>query len=167
MVVRDSEAAMREWIKLGVGPWYVLTFKVDNFRYRGSASEAPEVKLCFAHSGGVQLELIEQLNDVPSAYAEFLAKGREGCQHVSSWFADHASYNTKRQELLARGFTLVHEGGMIAADASFAYFETGEPGGLQFELSETLMPASSAVLERMLRETRDWDGVSGPIRQFA
>ncbi len=167
MVVKDSDAAMQEWIRLGIGPWYVLQFTVDNFVYRGASAAAPELKLCFAHSGGLQLELIEQLNDVPSGYTEFLASGRQGCQHVCSWFADHASYQAKRQDLLDRGFSVVHEGGLIAADGNFAYFETGEPGGLQFELSEALMPASAEILERMLRETAEWDGVTDPIRSFA
>lgn len=167
MVVRDAEAAMQKWIGLGIGPWYVLEFAVDDFVYRGNPSPAPTLKLCFAHSGGLQLELIEQTNDVPTAYTEFLAAGREGCQHVSSWFADHESYNAKRQHLLDAGYMLVHEGGMIAADASFAYFATDEPGGLLFELSETLKPPSAATLERMLRETEEWDGATDPIRSFS
>lgn len=166
MVVRDSQKAMQEWIKLGIGPWYVLSFQVDDFVYRGKSSEGPVLTLCFAHSGNIQLELIQQKNDIPSAYTEFLASGREGCQHVASWFADHESFQAKRRELLDRGFTLVHEGGFRASDGHFAYFETDEPGGLQFELSEALMPQSAAILDRMLKETEEWDGVTDPIRQF-
>jgi catechol 2,3-dioxygenase-like lactoylglutathione lyase family enzyme len=166
MVVRDADAAMQEWLKLGVGPWYVLHFTVDDYFYRGEPSPPPQLKLCFAHSGGLQLELIEQQNDVPSAYREFLDAGREGCQHVCAWFADHQSFQTRRQELLDQGFTIVHEGGFRASDGSFAYFETGEPGGLQFELSEALTPLSAQILDRMLGETREWDGVTDPIRSF-
>lgn len=166
MVVRNSEAAMEEWLRLGVGPWYVLEFRVDDFFYHGQASEPPVLKLCFAHSGALQLELIEQKNDVPSAYTDFLAAGREGCQHVCSWFSDHESFQAKRQELLDRGFELVHEGGLRASDGSFAYFRTDEPGGLQFELSEAMTPANAAIYERMLRETAEWDGKTDPVRSF-
>jgi hypothetical protein len=166
MVVRDADAAMAEWLKLGVGPWYVLEFTVDDFVYRGKPSPPPELKLCFAHSGSLQLELIEQKNDVASAYGEFLDAGREGAQHVCSWFADHESFQAKRQDLLDRGFRIVHEGGFRASDGNFVYFETGEPGGLQFELSEALMPLSAAALERMLDETEKWDGKTDPIRHF-
>lgn len=166
MIVRDSEAAMQEWIKLGVGPWFTMTFEVDDFKYRGKPSPAPVMTLCFAHSGAVQIELIEQKNDVPSAYTEFLAKGREGCQHVSSWFDSHESFQKKRQELLDQGYTLVHEGGSRAADAYFAYFETNEPGGLLFELSEALLPSGQQSLAWMLEETARWDGVTDPIRRM-
>ena len=33
----------------------------------------------------MQLELIQQRNDVPSLYSDFLAAGHEGMQHWSSW----------------------------------------------------------------------------------
>jgi hypothetical protein len=167
MVVRDAGKAMDEWLKLGVGPWYLLRFKVDDFVYRGRRSEGPELTLCFAHSGGLQLELIEQHGDEPSGYTEFLLSGREGCQHLASWFADHESYRAKRQELLDRGLKIVHEGGYRATDGHFVYFETAEPGGLQVELSEALSPISAAVLTRMIRETQEWDGVTDPVRSFS
>jgi hypothetical protein len=166
MVVRDADAAMQEWLKLGVGPWYVLEFTVDDYVYRGKPSPPPVLKLCFAHSGALQLELIEQKNDAPSAYTEFLGAKREGCQHLCSWFASHETFQARRRDLIDRGFTLVHEGGFRAADGSFAYFETSEPGGLQLELSEALMPMSAQVLARMLRETQAWDGATDPIRSF-
>lgn len=166
MVVRDADSAMLQWIGRGIGPWYTLSFTVDDFIYRGERCEPPVLKLCFAHSGGIQLELIEQLNDVPSGYLEFLASGREGWQHVASWFEDHAGFQQKRRELLDRGFTIVHEGGLRAADASFTYFETDELGGLQIELSEAMTPISAGIWRRMLNETEEWDGVTDPIRSF-
>ena len=158
MVVRDAQQAMREWGRLGVGPFFTMPFTFDDFVYRGRPSAPPEVTLCFAHSGPIQLELIQQHNDVPSAYREFLDSGRVGAQHVASWFADHASYDAKRSELLDRGFVIVHEGGNRALDARFAYFETQEPGGLMFEIAEALLPPIRDNIDLMEDAARNWDG---------
>jgi len=158
MVVRDCESAMREWGRLGVGPWFTMRFTVDDFVYRGMPSPAPDVTLCFAHSGPLQLELIQQHNDVPSGWKEFLDSGREGAQHLAAWYADHASFDAKKAELEERGFVLVHSGGSRAADARFAYYETGEPGGLLFELSEALIHAGEANRRKMELAAEQWDG---------
>ncbi len=158
MVVRDADAAMREWGKIGVGPFFTMEFTFDDFIYRGRPSPPPEVTLCFAHSGPLQIELIQQHNDVPSAYREFLDSDREGAQHVASWFADHAAYDAKRQSLIDRGFVLVHEGASRAFGTHFAYFETGAPGGLMFEIAEALLPGLDDNVLFMEQAARDWDG---------
>lgn len=159
MVVRDAEAAMKEWGKLGVGPWFTMRdFVVDDFVYRGKSSPAPKLTLCFAHSGPLQIELIQQHNDVPSGYREFIESGRQGAQHVAAWFNDHASYDAKRADLLARGFQIVHEGASHANDARFAYFATGEPGGLQFEIAEALLPPLDDFRRTMEQAAEQWDG---------
>jgi hypothetical protein len=158
MVVRDAQAAMRAWGDLGVGPFFTLTFEVDDFVYRGRPSPAPVLTLCFAHSGPLQIELIQQHNDVPSAYTEFFAAGREGAQHVAAWYADHPTYDAKRAELIGRGFDLVHEGGSRKADARFAYFASNVPGGLMFEISEAMVPAGAANRLRMEKAAEAWDG---------
>ena len=157
-VVRDAEAAMRAWGRLGVGPFFTMPFTFDDYVYRGSPAEPPQVTLCFAHSGPLQIELIQQHNDAPSAYREFLERGQEGAQHVASWFADHAAYDAKRQALLAAGLTLVHEGANRAMDARFSYFETDLPGGLMVELAEALLPGIADGVLHMEQAARDWNG---------
>jgi catechol 2,3-dioxygenase-like lactoylglutathione lyase family enzyme len=158
MVVIDAEAAMREWGRVGVGPFFTVKFTVDDFWYRGKRSAAPQLTLCFAHSGPLQLELIQQHNDVPSAYQEFLTQGRQGAQHVCAWYADHASFDAKQRELNDRGFTLVQSGASRAADTRFAYYETGEPGGLMFEISEALIPPNDSFGMAMESAAWNWDG---------
>lgn len=158
MVVRNADSAMREWGRLGVGPFFTMPFTFDDYVYRGRVSEPPVVTLCFAHSGPLQIELIEQHNDAASAYREFLEAGREGAQHVASWFADHASYDAKRSELLASGLTIVHEGANRTMDARFAYFETGVPGGLMVEIAEALLPGLADGVRHMEAAARSWDG---------
>lgn len=156
-VVKDAETAMAQWAKAGVGPFVTMRFTVDNFIYRGKPGPGPDLTLCFAHSGPIQVELIQQHNDVPSAYTEFLESGREGVQHISSWFSDHESFDAKRLELINRGYTLVHEGGSDESDARFAYFDPGLPGGLMVEISEALIggPDSFVFLENA---AKNWNG---------
>ncbi|QIB66838.1 VOC family protein [Kineobactrum salinum] len=159
MVVRDADKAMEEWGKLGVGPWFTMrNFIVDDFIYRGKTSPAPELTLCFACSGALQIELIQQHNDVPSAYQDFLAQGKEGAQHVAAWFSDHDSYDAKRAQLMARGFELIHEGAARENDSRFAYFETGEPGGLMFEIAEATLPNLEEFQQTIVQAAIDWDG---------
>lgn len=158
MVVRDAEAAMKAWGRMGVGPFMTMNFTVDDFVYRGNAAPGPNLTLCFAYSGSLQIELIQQHDEVPSAYTEFLASGREGAQHVCAWYSDHQSYDAKRRSLLDRGFCLVHEGGSRAFDTRFAYFEPQVPSGLMFEISEASMPVLVPHWHALERAAEQWDG---------
>jgi len=165
-VVRDIERAMRFWSgTLGVGPFYVLReIELRNFHYRGRPARAPVITVAFANSGDVQLELIQQHNDAPSAYREFLSAGREGMQHVSSWFSEPAEYDRARTALLDQGLQIVQESlGDDDGSARFAYFETGTPEGHLIEVSETLLPDIREVAEMAAAEAVNWDG-SNPIR---
>jgi hypothetical protein len=89
-IVRDIRAAMDHWVNvMGVGPWYYIDrVKTDYFRHRGKDS-AMEMSVALANSGDLQIELIQQRNDAPSMYKEFLDSGREGLQHMSYWTQAH------------------------------------------------------------------------------
>jgi hypothetical protein len=77
-VVRDIDAAMDNWVRHGVGPWfYVDRVKTDFFRYRGADSDM-QMSVALANSGDVRLELIQPRNDALSMYKDFLDAGREG-----------------------------------------------------------------------------------------
>lgn len=164
-VVRDIERAMQFWSEtLGVGPFYVLrNIEFRNFHYRGQPSRPPVITVAFANSGDLQIELIQQHNDAPSAYREFLSAGREGMQHISSWFSDHGEYDRARAALLDRGLSIVHESLGGEGSGRFAYFETGVPEGHLIEVSETLLPGIREIVELVASEAAGWDG-ENPIR---
>ena len=108
IVVRDIEKAMRHWVEVcGVGPWfYAEQLPLDEFRYKGRIYDL-KVSIALANSGDVQLELIQQRNDVPSLYYDFLAAGHEGMQHWSSW---PVNYHEIRERALTSGWQIGQEG---------------------------------------------------------
>ena len=162
MVVPDADAAMRTWAEtLGVGPFIcVRELTMENFRYRGEPSPSPVVTLCFAQSGELQIEIIQQHNKVPSAYTEFLARGQQGCQHVAAWYESREHYDQDYALALERGMQLVHEGDgeQDGTRARFSYFETGLPGGLMLELAEAMLPGVRELPAMVRSLATGWDG---------
>ena len=167
-VVRDVASAMEFWTgRLGIGPFYVIReARIGNFHYRGQKSADPVITMAFAQSGDVQIELIQQHNAAPSAFREFLSAGREGVQHIASWFDDPQAYDAARTRLLTQSLTIVHETVQQDGSPRFVYFETGTPEAPLIELSEALMPGARIVPDTVAAAARDWDG-SDPVREFA
>jgi hypothetical protein len=159
-VVRDIQAAMDHWIKvMGVGPWYYVDrVKTDWYRYRGKDSPL-EMSVALANSGDLQIELIQQRNDAPSMYREFLDAGREGLQHVSFWTAD---YQALYDRALALGYRIGHEGQIGGEKGRFAYFDTEVNPGTVIEISD-ISGGKGRFFERIRQAAADWDGAD-PIR---
>lgn len=157
-VVRDIEAAMQHWSsQLGIGPWFYLPdLAPKDFRYRGQPSPAT-MSVAFANTGNLQIELIQPLNDAPSAYRDFLAAGREGLQHLSSW-------EENLEQIIRRaadhGIGIYHEGRL--GGARFVYFATETHPGTVYEVAAP--DERTWELFRKVREAAlSWDG-SDPIR---
>ncbi len=158
-VVKDLDASVRKWVELGVGPWFVINnVETDYFRYRGEDSPV-EMSIALANSGSVQLELIQQHNDAPSAYLDFLNAGREGAQHVAYWTDDYQSLYDKA---LDAGYTVLHEGAIGGEQGRFAYFDTEFDPGTVIEISDISGPKGQ-VFEYIKNTAATWDGTD-PIR---
>lgn len=160
-VVKDIEKAMQEWIKLGVGPWfYAATVPVENFKYMGKPSEV-QFAAALTNSGDMQIELIQQLNDAPSLYRDFLRSGAEGIQHISHWL-DTEGYEKKYRELLDLGFIVGHEGA-IGPNGRFAYFISDKIPGTILEVSE-MSGFKGEYFKAIADICTNWDGTD-PIRR--
>lgn len=159
-VVRDIHAAMDHWINvMGVGPWfYVDRVKTDYFTYHGEPS-AMEMSVALANSGDLQIELIQQRNDAPSMYKDFLDAGHEGLQHMAYWTRD---YQTVYDRALSLGYKVGHEGQIGGAQGRFSYFETQAHPGTVIELSD-ISGAKGKLFEHIRKASIGWDG-SDPIR---
>jgi catechol 2,3-dioxygenase-like lactoylglutathione lyase family enzyme len=159
-VVRDIEAALAHWTRvLGVGPFfYVERVPMDWFRYHGADSPL-EVSIALANSGELQIELIQQRNDAPSMYRDFLRAGREGLQHIAYWTT---TYQSDLDRLLAQGYRIGQEGQIGGPQGRFVYFETEAHPGTVIELSDA-SGAKGAFFAHVRRAAAEWDG-SDPIR---
>lgn len=167
-VVRDVERALRYWTEtLGVGPFFVLrNLTPDTFRYRGEPSPPPTLTIAFGNSGDLQIELIQQHDERPSAYRDFLASGREGLQHVSSWLT-RAEYDATLARMAAAGAIVAHEGAMAGGGVRFAYFATDAvaAGGIMYEIADVAEPQVFPLMQMIADAARDWDGTE-PIREL-
>lgn len=161
-VVRDIEAALRHWSSvLGIGPWFHMErAPITAFRYRGEPSE-PEVSIALANSGDLQIELIQQRNDAPSMYRDFLAAGREGLQHVAFWTE---SFDADMERAASLGYRVGHAGCAGGANGRFVYFDTETHPGTVLELSEISGP-KGAFFAHVRESARGWDG-RDPIRRI-
>jgi catechol 2,3-dioxygenase-like lactoylglutathione lyase family enzyme len=166
-VVRDLDPVLRYWTEtLGVGPFFVMrSVSPGNFRYRGKASPAPSLSIALGNSGEVQVEIIQQHDERPSAYQDFLASGREGFQHVSSWLT-RAEYDATMDRLIDAGATLSHDGTIPGAGVRFAYFATDvAPGGLMYEIADVMEPQTYPFMQMIAEAAKQWDG-RHPVRDL-
>ena len=157
-VVKDIEKAMQEWVQLGVGPWfYTENVPVENFHYMGKPYDL-KMSIALSNSGNIQIELIQQRNDVPSLYRDFLQTYGEGVQHISHWVK---GFDEKSKLLIDVGYKVGHSGN-IASECRFGYFFRNHLPGPIIEISE-----NSDFIEEYFKSVADaatnWDG-SDPIR---
>ena len=159
-VVRDIEAALTHWTEvLGIGPFYYIErVKCDWFTYKGEPSPV-EMSIALANTGDLQIELIQQRNDAPSMYMDFLNAGREGLQHMSYWTTD---YQADYDRALAAGYKIGHEGQINGPDGRFVYFDTETHPGTVIEMSD-ISGAKGKFFEHIRKAAMAWDG-SDPIR---
>jgi methylmalonyl-CoA/ethylmalonyl-CoA epimerase len=157
-VVRDWRAAAEHWSEvLGVGPFFVMEhIAFSECSYRGRPS-AIDMTVAIAYSGEHQIELVEQHDDAPSIYRDFLADSPEGLQHVGALVDDLEAV------IAARGWQeRVVQRVVTAAGMRAAYVDTVSHGGTMIELIEKNDVMLSAF-DYMRRTAREWNG-ERPIR---
>jgi hypothetical protein len=157
-VVRDWRAAARHWVDvLGVGPFFVMEHvQFRESRYRGQPS-AIDMTVAIAYSGEQQIELVQQHNDAPSIYRDFLLRVGEGLQHIGALTPDVGAAldaNRWRDRILQDGVTRIGQ--------HFAYVDTVGHDGTMLELIEAT-PKILAAFQQMNEAARTWDGTD-PIR---
>lgn len=159
-VVKDLDRAMRHWIEvIGVGPFLHLRNGTGRppapSLFRGKP-QIIELKLAFAYFGDVQIELIEQVNDAPSIYREFLASGREGLQHLGYAVPDFARADAA---LRANGYQSELEIPIAGLTERITYFRSPEAMGTMIEIVPPQWRAARATVKAHLA---NWQG-PGPV----
>ncbi len=145
-VVPSIEAAAQVWYdKLGVGPFTLMRdVPVVESVHRGGICEA-RFSVALAMNGGVQIELIEQHNDAPSAYRDTVPKGATGFHHVGILENDYdkaVSYYTEQDHEIAGSGEL--------GDVHYAYLDTTAILGHMIEViedTETIRALFAAVVQ--------------------
>jgi hypothetical protein len=158
-VVEDLDKALESWVALGIGPWYVIRGQQQRALYRGVPCEVT-LAIAFANSGQMQIEVIQQENETPSIYTEFLSAQGEGFNQFAYWATDfHATVKSVKDA----GWPVVWSGGE-GDGVRYAY--AVPPGGPTaiIEIME-LNEATSGLAELVRAAADGWDG-SDPIRSL-
>ena len=158
-VVRDIDKAMRHWVEVcGIGPWYLAEkLPLDAFCYTEQRYDDIHLTIALANSGDVQLELIQQRDETPTMYRDFLAAGHEGLQHWSSW---PENYHELLDRAVRNGWTIGQRG--ETPRGPFVYFwNEGHPGTV-IEMAE-LTPTRRRIFDAVREAAIDWNG-NDPIR---
>jgi len=165
-VVRDIDGAMHYWSQLlGIGPFFIKRNIIfSNYVFRGRHFDSPTVSIALSNSGFIQIELIQQHDDAPSIYKEFLDSGREGLQHVSSWMTTNDMMKRK-QELVSQGVKVVQECVIPSSGVNLVYFDTDAGnGGFIYEIADLLEPVHSERILNIKNISASWDGEQ-PVRE--
>ncbi|MBX7434990.1 VOC family protein [Mycobacterium sp. Y57] len=158
-VVTDLDASLAGWVGLGVGPWYVIRALPQRVTYRGRPCELT-ISIALANSGDLQLELIQQLDDTPSIFTEFLDSGGQGFHQLAYWTAD---FDASMAKVQTAGWPVVWSGGADVG-TRFAYVEPpGSPAAV-IEIME-LTEATEGMAIFLRDAAEGWDG-RDPVREL-
>lgn len=158
-VVRDLDSALAAWVELGVGPWFVIRGMPQRVLYRGEPCQIT-LSLALANSGDIQIEVIQQTDDAPSIFMEFLSSGREGFHQLAYWTEDFAA---TMQAVEAAGWPVTWSGGEDVG-TRFAYVEPPISPAAVIEIME-LTEATIGMAAFVRDAAASWDG-SDPIRNL-
>lgn len=161
-VVHDIEQAMRHWTEtLHIGPFlYIDEIGDMSCHYRGMPTDV-RISVAFAYFGETQIELIQQRNDAPSPYIDFLKAGREGMQHLGFWAMD---YDQTRSHLEARGYRPVYTVRLPGAARETVYLEAPDLLGTMIEIAQST-PQKARLFDAIRALGQGWDG-SQPVRRY-
>jgi hypothetical protein len=158
-VVRDLDAAIKFWTEqLGVGPFFkVAHLNLEYYEFKGVRS-LPDMSVGVSYLGDLQIELIEQHNDAPSHYLDFLNRNGPGLHHIQT--SNDEPLETNMERLARLGHTPTSMGGN--SQGRFVYFDFGGHAGSTVELVNS-DAETNAWFDQIRRIAAEWDG-SDPVR---
>ncbi len=159
-MVDDVEAAARRWIATtGIGPFLMVPHvQLAEYDYRGTKSSGLDFSVALAQSGGVQIELVQQHCDSPSAYRDTIAKGSQGFHHLAI-YTDR--YDETYRSYVDQGYVSAVDG--VFGNLRFSYIDTHAAIGCMIELVEE-DAGQTEFFQRVAAAADGWDGVTDPIR---
>ncbi len=129
IVVRDLQKTADYYTStFGIGPFTMLDVNLDGVILRGKPGNM-KIKVGFAQSGAMQIEMIQPLEGDNNLYAEFLDAKGEGIHHLGIQVDD---FEAALAGMAGAGFQPVlyrNQDGF-----AFAYMDTDKVGGIMIEL---------------------------------
>jgi len=116
--------------------------------------------VAWSNSGELQIELIQQRDDKPSIFTEFLQAHGPGYHQLAYWTMD---FEDTMREVEKAGWEVVWSGGE-GFGVRFAYVEPPNAPAAVIEISE-LTEATAANAMFMHDAAAEWDG-SDPVRNL-
>lgn len=155
-VVADMElACLRMHDVYGIGPFLQIPrHTMVGVDLSGvPATEPIEIEVAFTQAGELNIELIYQHSNGPSAFRDSVPAGASGLHHVATFAAD---YHAARQAYLDRGYEVVMEMSGFG-DYQICYVDTRPTLGHMLELypdNAHLRNLYATIRERCVA----WDG---------
>lgn len=152
--VADLDQAMAAWQRrFGVGPFILRRhIALAQVSYRGRPSTL-DISAAHVQAGPIQIELVTQHCDQPSAFRDAFAPDEEGVHHVALFPEDH---DAMVAHYLDQGFAVVTD--LITAQQRGAsYVDTRSKLGHMIEIyrvNDSLHALYAAVAEA----AENWDG---------
>jgi hypothetical protein len=161
-VVSDLHAAIEHWARqAGVGPFFYFDDVVyENATYRGKPWQPVKFHAAIAQAGDMQIELIEQLEEGPSMFREFVPPGESRLHHMSTYTDDFAGDLAHYRKA---GAEIVFSG--LMKGAPVCWLDTYATLGFLTELI-TANPLKEQVFAMFKDAAANWDGVD-PIRRLS
>lgn len=157
-VVADLVEAARRWrAAAGVGPFLInRELRLDSPCYRGRPT-ATRFSTAVAQHGEVQIELVEQHDESPSAYRDTVPAGVTGFHHVAFIAED---FDAALRHYTDQDFAIAADG--CFGPMRYAYIDTSAPLGHMIEIVED-KPAIRAFFAAVRKAAERWDGDPGTL----
>ena len=159
-LVRDLDTALDIWLSRGAGPFHVWRHFGLAADYRDQPVEL-ELSIALGQFDGMQIELIVQHNDAPSAFHDsFPAGPPEGIGGVHHLAMLNDDFDKALRGCATLDFAPATSGNFNGT--RFAHIDTRTAYGFMTELTEAT-PAMLEIYRKVAESARNWDG-SDPIR---
>lgn len=152
-LVEDIDAAMHGWVRqFGVGPWWGYRNVRLQSRLAGERTEV-HMHVALGYQGGMQIELIQQVNDVASPYRFFRDTAQAQLLHHLGYVVEDADAALRK----AAGAGLVEHAVLSNPYSRYIYLENPALTGLMIELMPA-DPALQASFAACASEATTWNG---------
>lgn len=152
--VRDLDEAIQRWHRLwGIGPFFVRRhISLPEVSYRGRPSTL-DISAAYVQAGDIQVELVTQHDDLPSAFRDMFRADQEGLHHVAVIPDD---YDALVAHYAALGFPVATEL-RTASGRGAAYADTRAMLGHMVEIYR-VSDSLDALYRDVAEASRLWDG---------